>query len=126
MKTIFTFLLAAIALRCQQPKSQPNLEAETQALRKAADDYQANATPATMDAMKTSYTPNARMMPPGEATVQGTAAVSAFADTFKSVKNFKASFGPPEITVAASGDYGLSVATGTLSYDGEDGKTVTE
>lgn len=59
MKILFTFLLAVIAFGCQQPKSQPNLDEETQALRKAAEGYQASVTPATMDAVKTFYSAEA-------------------------------------------------------------------
>ena len=102
-----------------QPK--PDIQAETQALKKAAEDYNAGVTANQFDAVKLFYSPTSRVMPPEEATIQGTEAVSSWVTGFASVKNLKAVFSSPEISIDAKGDNGSSISSVSLSYDDDKG-----
>ena len=123
MKKLLAIAYIFLIWSCQ-PK--PDIQAETQALKKAAEDYSASVTSNQFDVVKTFYAPSARVMPPGEATIQGTEAISGWLNGFNSVKNFKAVFSSPEILVDSKGDNGYSVSSVSLSYDDDKGNKVSE
>ena len=66
MKKLVAIVCILLIWSCQ-PK--PNIQTETQALKKAAEDYNAGVTANQFDAVKLFYSPTSRVMPPEEAKI---------------------------------------------------------
>jgi ketosteroid isomerase-like protein len=93
-----------------------DLEAETLALKKAAEDYH-NHAPDVVSL----YAPGARMMPPGRETVQGLESIREFTESFKLMSELKINFSEPEVKVASGGGMGYTIAIATISFTDEEG-----
>ena len=103
-----------------------DLQAETAALRAAAQVYDDAASALDADAIAALYMEDAVAYPPNEPTVEGRADFQEYAANFVSAPGIQMNFGPPQVVVAASGDLGYTYAEGEITLDGPDGETITE
>ena len=119
-----TVLAASACAGPQEPTV--DLQAETAALMAAAQAYDDAATALDSDAISAFYAEDAVAYPPNEPTVQGRAAFRDYAAGFVSAPGIQMSFGPAQVVVAASGDFGYTYAEGQVTVDGPDGEPITE
>jgi uncharacterized protein (TIGR02246 family) len=108
------------------PEATVDLQAETAALRAAAQAYQDAALALDADALAGHYMEDAVAYPPNGTTVEGRAGFREYAAGFVSAPGIQMSFSAPEIVVAASGDLGYTYAVGEVTLDGPDGEPITE
>ncbi len=122
-----TLGITMIAAACAGPQETTvDLQAETAALRAAAQAYDDAARALDADALSAFYMEDAAAYPPNEPTVEGRAGFKEYAANFVSAPGIQMSFGQPQVVVAASGDLGYTYAEGEVTLDGPDGETVTE
>ena len=108
------------------PRPTIDVEAETAALRAAAQAYHDAAQALDADAVTALYTIDAVAYPPREPTVEGQAAFGEYAAGFLSVPGIQMLFTLTDVVVSAAGDLGYTYADAQITVDGPDGEPITE
>ena len=123
--TLGITMIAAVA--CAGPQEATvDVEAETAALRAAAQAYDEAIRALDADAISAFYVEDAVAYPPNEPTVEGRADFREYAANFVSAPGIEMNFGQPRVVVAASGDLGYVYTEGEVTLDGPGGETITE
>ncbi len=125
MRLTFIIFLLIMASSCQ-PKPKINIEQEKANLMASAQGYQDAGKTMDVNKILSYYTDDARVLPPGEASVAGMPALKTYMDGFKSLTNFQASFEVPLIHLDSNGEMGYSLSNGALSWENEEGKLQEE
>ena len=118
--------LTTIAASACAPGPTIDVDAETAALRAAAEAYHDAAQALDPDAISALYTVDAVAYPPNEPTVQGRAGFREYAAGFVGAPGIQMRFGQPQVEVAASGDLGYTYAEVQVTVDGPDDEPITE
>jgi len=119
--------ITIIAAACAGPQESPiDLQAETAALRAAAQAYDVALRSLDADAISAFYMEDAVAYPPNEPTVEGRTGFREYAADFVSAPGVQINIGQARVVVAASGDLGYTYAEGEITLDGSDGETITE
>lgn len=123
----YTLGFTMIAAACAGPQeASVDLQAETAALRDAAQAYDDALRTLDADAISAFYMEDAVAYPPNGPTVEGRAGFREFAANFASAPGVQINIGRARVVVAASGDLGYTFAAGEITLDGPDGETITE
>ncbi len=125
MKNTFILLVGCASLAgCTQ--AGVDIEAETAALRAAADAYHAAGSAKDIDAVVSHYTSDSVTLPPNSAGVHGLEAMHEFATAFTQLPGFSMSFGETVANVGAGGDMGYTLVDTIIRFDGPDGNPVED
>lgn len=111
---------------CAPPAPTVNLEAETAKLRAAAEAYHAAAGASDIEKFLTLNAKDVLVIPPNQATVEGTEGARSVVTAFTELPDFQIRFETAKIEVAASGDMGYTLANASFSYQGQDGAKVED
>lgn len=122
--TITSFLLCVAVAGCGQ--STVDIEAETAALRAAADKYHEAGSAADTATVASFLAADGLVMPPNEPSVTGPAGFEEYAEAFTGLDGFSMSFEEPIIAVSAGGDMGYTLADTIIGFDGPDGARVED
>lgn len=121
-------LVPAVAVIAATAGCAPTVDvAEARAALEQADArYSEAATSKDVDAWVSMYTSDAKMYPPGLATIGGIDAIRDFGTEFTSTPGFTASFRPVEVEVGDGGDLGYTLSQFVITFTGPEGQPVTE
>lgn len=111
---------------CAPPAPTVDLEAETAALRAAADAYHAAASAKDIEKFVTFNANDVLLIPPNQASAQGTEGARSTVTAFTELPDFQIHFETPKVEVAASGDMGYTFANAAFSFQGPDGSKVED
>jgi len=126
MRNMTCLLLGLLLWSCTPQADQIDLDAEKAALMDAVEAYHAAGNTLDVEAIVALYTSEAKVIPPAGEVVKGKADIHQFMAGFEELSNFQATFGEPEVEIAASGDMGYSLDSGVLSFEDADGNPVRE
>jgi ketosteroid isomerase-like protein len=125
MKITLTLLTVFVLLSgCTQ--AGVNIEAETAALRAAADAYHAAGSAKDVDAVVNGYTSDSVTLAPNSPAVEGLEGMREFATAFTRTPGFSMSFGDMVAKVGAGGDMGYTLVDTIITVDGPDGNPVED
>ena len=125
MKNISIWLVGYMSLAaCTQ--AGVNIEAETAALRAAADAYHSAGSGQDVDQVVSSYTSDSVTLPPNSPAFEGLDGVRDFATAFTQLPGFSMSFGDTVAKVSAGGDMGYTLVDTIITVDGPDGNPVED
>lgn len=116
----------AAAVLCGCTQSGVDVAAERDALRAAADAYHAAGQAMDADGFAGSYTNDALLLAPNEATAKGAAGARAIITAFEKGGGQSLAFSNMQVDVAASGDMGYTLADAMIVMEGPGGVTHQE
>ena len=122
--TALTAMFVLALAGCMQ--AGVDLDAETAALRAAADAYHEAGIAADTDTVAGMYTNDAITLPPNAEAVMGREGMREFAVAFTETPGFSMSFGETVAHVGAGGDMGYTLVDTLMTFDGPDGEPVTD
>jgi ketosteroid isomerase-like protein len=121
-----TGLAAAFLAACAPAGPAVDVEAETEALRAAAQAYHDAARVQDTDAVTALYASDGIIYAPDTPTIQGTEGIYAFAAGFADVPGILVELDLEEVVVSSSGDLGYTLGIGEITMEGPDGEPVVE
>jgi ketosteroid isomerase-like protein len=129
MKSIgamFTMWAVLLIYACAPPEPAVDIEAETAALRAAADAYHVAAEAADIEGFVDLNANDVLIMPPNAPNIESTEGARSMVTAFTELPGFQVRFETVKVEVAASGDMGYTLANGEMSHQGPDGETVED
>lgn len=126
MIKITMILLTGFVLLSGCTQAGVNIEAETAALRAAADAYHAAGSAKDVDAVVSGYTSDSVTLAPNSPAVEGLEGMREFATAFTQTPGFSMSFGDMVAKVGAGGDMGYTLVDTIITVDGPDGNPVED
>jgi ketosteroid isomerase-like protein len=129
MKSPTRWILGLLVLpvaACAPSAPGVDLEAETEALRAAAQAYHDAARVQDTEAVTALYAPDGIIYAPDTPTIQGTDGIYDFAAGFASVPGIQVELDLAEVVVSSSGDMGYTLGVGRITMDGPEGEPVVE
>ena len=117
--------LAAVGAILSSCAPAPDLDAEGQALMQLSRDWSAMVPTGDLDRMIELWAPDAVMMPPGTAPLQGREAIRAYVEAAGQIPGFQISWEPVSVHVAASGDFAYMIERNVITVSDSLGNPIS-
>jgi uncharacterized protein (TIGR02246 family) len=121
-----TGLAAAFLAACAPAGPAVDVEAETEALRAAAQAYHDAAATSDTEAIVALYASDGVMYAPDTPTIEGMDGIREFASAFAAIPGVQIELDLEEVVVSSSGDLGYTLGIGEITMEGPDGEPVVE
>jgi uncharacterized protein (TIGR02246 family) len=122
------FLLAVSILIAARAAvgATPDLEAERAALVRLDKAWAQAAAAKDLEKVLSFWSDDARVVPPGQPAVIGKEALREYVSGAFAVPGFAIQWETSDFVVSASGDMAYGLGTNVVTFNGADGKTITE
>ena len=123
---LLVFVLASAAVQGCSGSKVANRSDEEAALRRTDAAWLAAATAHDVNRALPFWTDDATIMVPGEQPIVGKEAIRKYVTDSFAISDFSISWKTDKIEVSQSGDLAFSTGTNRISFNGADGKVVTQ